>query len=446
MSIFSKFDIRGKYPEQINETVAYRLGVCLGQMIQGKQVIIGTDIRENSQKLVNPLAFALEQAGFEVIFLEEVATEMVYYAVGSKNLSLGIQITASHNPWDETGFKIVTDQVVPLASSGKLEELKTLFEQNQETYANQLPQNLKKINLNSEYAQFTASLIPDVKNLGGKVLIVSFGKAGADLATNFFTQTKVQTRVAVLGKEKLGDSPPNPMIEANQELAKKEINEDFDLVVMLDGDSDRAMFINPQNKEVLFGDLTAALLAQSILEQKKGPIVFDIRKKMVMQMVAQKYDVDFYQAYTGYPFIKQKMRAVKAVFGGEVSGHYFYPNSFYSENSMLSIISILAYLKEVKLSLGEALAEFSNKIFSIPEENFDVSTYTNFSLEKLTKDLITNRPKAKVIQSDGIIVEDIDFYLNLRLSQNEPLLRLNIEARSEKTLGLIHQQVKAFLK
>ncbi|MDD3773960.1 MAG: hypothetical protein PHW50_01610 [Patescibacteria group bacterium] len=444
-SIFSKFDIRGKYPEELNETVAYRLGLRLGEMVTSEQVVVGTDIRETSQKLVDPLAAGLEKSGKRVLFLEKVATEMVYYAVSVKKLNLGVQLTASHNPWDETGLKIVSTNALPFSCTDNLLKLEQLFQKSTEEYGGEKPQNLTKINLAEGYAQFTIKLLPDLSKLSGKLLVISFGEAGGELAERFFAKTKVQTKIVVFDKKKLGDLPPNPMLAENQELALKQVNKSFDLVAMLDGDSDRVLFINPVRKEVVLGDLTASLIAKYILENQKGPIVFDLRKKMVMEKVAQEFAVPFYQTYAGYPFVKKEMIKRKAVFGGELSGHLFYPKNNYCENSMLTIALLLSYFGSHHLSFDQALVGCKD-IFSMPEENFDLSEIKDFDLNQLTKDLEENLPNAKISQSDGMVVEGSDFYANIRLSQNEPLLRLNLEAKNKETLDLVYQQIKDLLQ
>jgi phosphomannomutase len=445
-SIFNQYDIRGQYPKEIDETVVYRLGLRLGEMIAGETAVVGTDIRENSQKLVEPLAAGLEKSGKKVLFLGVVATEMVYFAVAARHLNLGIQITASHDPWDQTGFKIIGAKAISFSINGNLVKLEQLFQKSVEKYEGQKPQNLEKIDLSEAYAYFTADLLGEAEGLSGKLLIVSFGEAGGNLAQKFFSKTKVAAKIVVFNKDKLGDLAPNPLLLENQEMAMKEVDPSFDLVVMLDGDSDRTIFINPKTREVLGADLSAALIAQAILEQTKGPIVFDVRKKMVMQQTCQDFQVPFYQVISGYPNIKHKMMEEQAVFGGEASGHYFYPKNFYCENSMLSTALILQYLKKHQVDLSAALAEFSQKVFSIPEENFTLNDSTNFDWQKLKQDLENRLPNSQIKSEDGIIVENPDFYLDLRLSQTEALLRLNIEARSQEILDLVHEQVKALLK
>lgn len=444
-SIFSKFDIRGKYPEELNETAAYRLGLRLGEMVKGEQVAVGTDIRETSHKLANPLICGLERKGKKVLFLEKVATEMVYYAVSSLKLNLGVQLTASHNPWDETGLKIVGANALPFSCTDKLLKLEKLFQNSQEEYNGSLPQNLEKIDLSEEYAQFTINLLSEVQNLRKKLLIISFGEAGANLARNFFTKTKVTTKIITFDKEKLGNLPPNPMLAETQKLALQELDESFDLAAMLDGDSDRVLFINPKNKQVILGDLVAAIIALYILENQKGPIVFDLRKKMIMQKVVQKFKIPLYQSYAGYPFVKKEMIKRGAVFGGELSGHLFYPKCNYCENSMLTIALVLAYLQKHQIDFSQALAEFSGQVFSMLEENFNVSKIKDFNLEQLAKDLAKNLPNAKISLSDGIVAEGSNFYANIRLSQNEPLLRLNVEASTKEILDLVYNQIKDLL-
>ena len=224
----------------------------------------------------------------------------------------------------------------------------------------------------------------------------------------------------------------------SRNLIKRRAKGKFDLIIGLDGDSDRMIVFDPLTKEMVPPDLTAALLAQSILRQKLGPVVFDCRKRMAFDLVAKEFKVPFFRAKAGYPFIKKEMRRRKAVFGGEVSGHYFYPETFYSESSMLSILKLAGLLSEKKESLKEALLQFRD-IYSLPEQNFDLpqSGFEAFSsaLQKEFQD-------ADAFFEDGLTLRTKDWYLNIRPSQTEPVTRLNLEARSKSLLKDIFQRVK----
>jgi len=443
--IFRTYDIRGNYPDEIDEQIAFKIGYCLGKMFEGREAVIANDPRETSQKLIVPLASGLEKSGKAVLYLGEGATEVIYYAVSSMNLNLGVQITASHNPWVQTGFKIVREHALPLSLGDGLARLKKEVSDCKLNYDGQEPKGIKQIDLKNKYEDFTLGLLENSQNLEGKIQIFAFSSAGADLARAIFPKTKIKAEIITLAKDELGESGPNPMLEPNQEIVKKRLNSDCDFAIMLDGDSDRVMLINPKNKAVISNDKLAGLIASSVLENKKGSLVFDLRKKMVMQKVAKEYGVFLFQSYAGYPFVKEKMMQEQAVFGGENAGHFFYPESNYAENSMYSILLLKKFLSDKKQNLDQALAKFSD-IYSIPEQNFDLSKNPSFDFTKIQEKIKQEFKDDKIEISDGIVIDGGDFYLNLRASQTEPVLRLNIESTSEDKLKQIFEKVKELIE
>jgi len=434
--VFRTFDIRGRYPIDLNEDTVAKIGFALGKMLpQSQKVVLGCDFREHSRKLFLPLISGLSAQGKKVYFLEQVPTEMLYFALGFFKFDLGIQITASHCDWEEVGMKISKKGVIPL-DVGEIQTLKKEVEKASFVYEGQKP-FFEKLDVYSDYAKFVLDNIKN-KKIKKKVLLFSFGGSATKIAELINKALAVDFKIVSLSQKELKNNAPNPISSESRNLIKRRAKGKFDLIIGLDGDSDRMIVFDPLTKEMVPSDLTAALLAQSILRQKLGPVVFDCRKRMAFDLVAKEFKVPFFRAKAGYPFIKKEMRRRKAVFGGEVSGHYFYPETFYSESSMLSILKLAGLLSEKKESLKEALLQFRD-IYSLPEQNFDLpqSGFEAFSsaLQKEFQD-------ADAFFEDGLTLRTKDWYLNIRPSQTEPVIRLNLEARSKSLLKDIFQRVK----
>jgi len=434
--IFKRADIRGFYPSEINENVAAKIGFCTAKMTTGKKVLLGLDRRDNSQKLAQALVFGLNQTGKEIDSLGQIPIEVFYFVVGKNDFDLGIYITGSHCEWRESGFKIVEKNTIPFATDGKLDELKKIFLKTDFQYQNTRSVDLQTINALPLYKDFISSQI-DINNLRGKIQFISLGGIAEELIKTIFQDSNLNLKIQSLFQEDLNNLPPNPLLKEIQVLLKDQFDQTVDLIAVTDGDGDRAIFFDPQTKDMIFPDFIAAILAQSILSQEKGPIVFDCSKKMALAKIAKNLGIEFFQTKVGYPFVKSKMREMGAVFGGEVSGHYFYPHNFYSESSILTIGLVLQYLNNNNLSLSNAVAELKKEIFSLPQENLQ-----NIDFEKTKENLLKEFSEAKSSFLDGLILETENWYLNIRPSQNEPLVRLNLETNSEKTLEDIYQRVK----
>ncbi len=437
--VFRTFDIRGKYPVQIDEELVGRIGFCLGEMFPDvRKVVVGADFRRFSQKLVEPLIAGLVAHGKKVYFLGQVPTEMLYFALGFFRFDLGVQITASHCSWEETGLKIAKKKVVPLSTKeiGLLKErvAKSSFE-----YSGERP-DFETIDIYTDYAKFVVDHLK--KEPKGRVLLFSLGESTVKIAELVAKHLPLTLKVVPLSQQALKNLPPNPLLPEIHSLVKRRSRGNYDLIVALDGDSDRMIVFEPKSREMVLPDFVAGLLAESVLTQKRGPIVFDCRKRMALELVTEQFGVSLYRTKAGYPFIKREMRRRKAVFGGEVSGHYFYPENFYSESSMLSILRLLGLLEGQRKTLAEKLKMFRTHIYSLPEENFSLPA-SGFS--PLAAALQEEFKGAKSSFIDGITLEGEGWYLNIRLSQTEPLVRLNLEAESKSLLKEIYQRAKRII-
>lgn len=437
--IFRTFDIRGRYPNDLNEEIAAKIGFSLGEMFaKARKIVVGCDFRENSLKLVSPLISGLYAQGKKVFFLGQVPTEMVYFALGSLKFDLGIQITASHCGWEETGMKISKKGVVPL-STEELQELKAKVQRTSFLYEGQKPV-YKQIDVCSDYTKFILDLVGQ-EDAKGKVLLLSFGGSAVKIAELLRKALALDLKIVSLGQKELNNNAPNPFSPEGQKIVKQKARGKFDLVVGLDGDSDRTIVFDPLTKDMVPPDFIAALLAESVLLQKLGPVVFDCRKRMALDLVTKEFGVPLFRTKAGYPFVKKEMRKRKAVFGGEASGHYFYVDNFYSESSMLSLLKILGLLSRKKQDLKGVLSRFEG-IHYLSEKNFDLPVC---GFDKLSSVLQKEFEDAKALFEDGLTLETKDWYLNIRPSQTEPVIRLNLEARSQGLLEKIYQQVEKII-
>jgi phosphomannomutase len=453
MGIFKAYDVRGLSPGEIDNDLALRLGYAFGRFVGGSgTVAVGQDMRPSSVSLAAALSDGLRRAGCSVLDVGLVTTPCLYFVTGSRSTKGGVMITASHNPAKYNGFKLCGEGAVPIGSESGLKELESEV-QKKDPIPTKVVGGYTKSDLRPDY-------VKHLLERGGKIgklkvaFDVSNGAVGAVLP--LLLEKLPQIEPVKLFFEPDGTFPnheANPLVEANQAWVKKAVVENrCDLGVAYDGDGDRVFFVDEKG-ETVPADLTTALLARRVLEKERllvqgaslpgtsGPgaaIVYDLRSSRVVAEEIKAAGGVPVEERVGHAFIKKTMREKNSPFAGELSGHFYWREHYYCDTALLTTLKVLALCSEKgKLS---ALVAPLRRTHRSGEINFEVEDKDG-ALARLERAF----PGAQVSKLDGVTVRLPDFWFNARKSNTEPLLRLNIEASTEKTLAEARARIESML-
>jgi len=440
VSIFKAYDVRGLYPEELDEKTAQRLGYAFGVSLgRTGTVAVGRDMRASSTPLSGALAEGLLLTGCSVLDIGLVTTPCLYFVVGSRKCAGGVMITASHNPARYNGFKLCGAGATPIGSESGLKELEQAVATAKLADA-PVPGKCTSIDPKPAYVEHLLGLA------GGKIgkLKVAFdcgnGAVGAILPGLLDKLPRIEA--VRLYFEPDGNFPnheANPLVESNLADVKKAVLEKkCDLGVAYDGDGDRVFFID-ETGETIPSDLMTALLARRILAKEKGAsIVYDLRSSRVVPEEITAWGGKPIEERVGHAFIKKTMRERGAPFAGELSGHFYWKDHFFCDSGLLTTVKVFAVASE-----GRKLSELVKPLRRTQrsgEINFEVHDKDG-ALARLEKAF----PGARVSKLDGVTVRLDDFWFNARKSNTEPLLRLNIEASSKPVLDESLKKIEGIL-
>ena len=430
--VFKPYDVRGIYPDELNEDAAKQIAMAYAGLIKPHTVAVGSDVRVSSPSLKKAVIEGLNAQGVDVIDLGVVPTEMVYFAVGSLNLSGGIQVTASHNPAEYNGMVMVRENVDPISSDNGLLQMRDLLREG-EILPSKTVGKVEQKDLSEEYLNYLASRV----NLSGlpPLKIVAnnnFGVTGP-LALRLLTKMGLsQLQIVTLNFQPDGSFPkgrPDPLVVENRAEVSELVNQyGADLAVAWDVDGDRC-YITDENGQFIEGCHLTAILADHLLKKFKGEkIVYDPRNVWAVEETVRQDGGIPLMNKAGHTFIKDRMRKEKALFGGEMSGHSYFRDFYYSDNGLLPFLYFLEIIKEKKQPVSQIAAPWRNKYF--------VSGEVNFRVKDLSQALIQvegKYPNGQVDRTDGLSMTFDTWRFNLRGSNTEPLLRLNVEAKDLST-------------
>jgi len=433
--IFKAYDVRGVYPDEINEDVAYKIGQAFVKFLEGhgqadnRQIIVGYDARESSPYLFEALIQGLLGQGVDVIDIGAVSTMLFYWSIIKEQAAGGIMITASHNPSQYNGFKICTKYSRSICEINGLFEIRDLaINGNMGISAN--PGKIIKKNFLAEYVDSVAKKFAIEKFKSIKMVIdCGNGIAGPELEELL---KKMPDQVDLLYAEPDGRFPnheANPSKEETLTVLKSRVlSGKANLGVALDGDGDRIAFIDETGKSVR-GDFISALIARDLLKQNPGQKIFyEVRSSKIVPEIVEATGGFPILGRPGHALIKEQMRQENILFGGELSGHYFYRNSGYVEDTLFTLLKILQILNSEQKPFSKIIAPFK-KYFASGEINFEVN-----NPDEILSLAEQKHSGAQIKKIDGLTVIYPDWWFNLRKSNTEPLIRLNLEADSAELL------------
>jgi phosphomannomutase len=424
--VFKAYDIRGIYPDELDEAGAYAIGRAYVDEFEPRQIAVGRDMRLSSPSMAEAVIRGAAESGADVLDLGLVGTEMTYFAVGDLGLDGGIEVTASHNPKEYTGMKIVRRGALPVGGDSGLLDIRTraLGDLDEPTGGGSIRQE----DIWPQYVERVLSFI-DVSAVKPLRVVIDAanGMAGVMLPQVLERLPVDAVRCFFEPDGSFPNHEPNPLLPENREfIVRKTLDENADLGVAFDGDADRCFFVDDTG-EFVPGDFVTALLAESVLEKEPGAkIIYDLRASWaVPETIVRAGGVPLMNR-VGHAFIKQRMRQESATFGGEVSGHYYFRDFSQADSGVVPFLLMLELVSRRGRKLSEILAPYRERYFVTGELNTPVSDVA-LKLQELKERFAA---EGKVSHLDGLSVDAEDWHMNVRPSNTEPLLRLNLEARS----------------
>jgi phosphomannomutase len=435
LSCFKAYDIRGKLGEELNEDIAYKIGRAYGQIYQPQTVVIGCDIRLSSESLKQATIRGLNDAGVNVLDLGMTGTEEVYFGAFHLDVQGGIEVTASHNPMDYNGMKLVRENARPISADTGLKDIQALAESGE--FADVVTKGTTdKYNILPEFIDHLMTYITPAKIKPLK-LVMNAGNGAAghvvDAIEAKFKQLNVPVELIKINNEADGNFPngiPNPILVENRDSTRDAVIEhQADMGIAWDGDFDRC-FLFDEKGQFIEGYYIVGLLAQAFLLKQSGEkIVHDPRLVWNTFDIVEQYQGEAIQSKSGHSFIKEKMREHNAIYGGEMSAHHYFRDFAYCDSGMIPWLLATSVLSETGQSLSSLVEGMIAKFPCSGEINFKVAN-TQATIQKIFDHFAAQNPV--INRTDGVSLDFGVWRLNVRASNTEPLLRLNIESRADK--------------
>ncbi|HIQ38462.1 MAG TPA: phosphomannomutase/phosphoglucomutase [Methanothermococcus okinawensis] len=434
--VFKAYDIRGVFREQLDENFAYSLGKILGEKY--KHILVANDVRIGSRELLKPFIYGIMESGGKVSYGGTISTPLMYF--GTKNrYDLGVIITASHNPPEYTGFKMCDRNAIPISP---VEEIKPIFkrerlEDPQRREVEEINLEELKVNISSEYKRF---FLKRCRSYDIKVA-VDFANGSTSIVEKEIVEGLLKDHVFINDYPDgtfPAHQPDTLKISCLKDIIRTVRENSCDVGIIFDGDGDRIGIVDERG-DVLQGDIITAIIAQEILKEKDGKdikIIYDLRCSKVVPEVIERYGGIPVKSRVGHYFIKKLMQEIDGEFAGELSNHFYFKEIGYFEGPLIALNYILSTMEERKEPLSRIWREYK-KYYHSGEINFKVKDQRKI-LEKL-KEIYKD---CKIEELDGLSVYCKGWWFNIRPSNTEPLLRLNLEGDTEEIMREKVEEIK----
>ncbi len=426
--VFKAYDIRGIYPGELDEAGAYAVGRAYVDEFEPRVIAVGRDMRVSSPAMADAVIRGAAESGAEVVDLGLVGTEMVYFAVGALELEGGIMVTASHNPKEYTGMKVVRRGALPVGGDSGLLDVRARAMALGQTSEGQSRGRVRSEDIWPRWVDRVMSFVDVGAVASLRVVIDAANGMGGTMLPPVLERLPVDAvRCFFEPDGTFPNHEPNPLLPENRAFIVERVREESaDLGVAFDGDADRCFFVDDTG-EFVPGDFVTALLAASIVEKDPGAkILYDVRASWaVPETIEQAGGVPLVNR-VGHAFFKHRMREEGAVFGGEVSGHYYFRDFSQADSGVIPFLLMLELVSKRGQKLSEILRPYRERYFITGELNTPVDDVA-LKLQELKERF---GPEGSVSHLDGLSVDAGEWHMNVRPSNTEPLLRLNLEALS----------------
>jgi phosphomannomutase len=440
---FKAYDVRALYPSQLDEAGAYAVGRAFAEQFEPRRVAIGRDMRLSSPSMAEAAASGVADGGADVADLGMVGTEVMYFATGELGLDGGIMVTASHNPAAYTGMKIVRRGALPVGSESGLVEIRDRAVRGDWRDAER--GSIEPVDVWDAFVERVLGFI-DIPSIAPLRIVVDGANGMAGEMLPRVLARLPQVEVVRCNFEPDGTFPnhqPNPLLPENREfIVRRTREEGAAFGVAYDGDADRCFFVDDTG-EFVPGDFTTALFAERMLgHEPGGKVIYDVRASWAVPRAIEAAGGVALINRVGHSFIKQRMREDGAVFAGEVSAHYYFRDFSQADSGVIPFLLMLDLVSHRDLALSEILAPLRSKYFLTGEINTPVSDVA-VKLQELKERYAS---EGRVSHLDGLSIDGEDWHMNVRPSNTEPLLRLNLEALSEELMLAKRDEVLALIR
>ena len=434
-SIFKAYDIRGVYPDTLNEDVACEIGRAYVNYLglSGSRVVVGRDMRLSGEALEAAFIQGVTEAGADVLDIGLVSTDALYFAVGHLEEPGGAMVTASHNPKEYNGFKLCREDAIALSGEGGIFQIRDLILSGKLPKAREYSGSVEKGDITLEYAKHCRSFI-NTQGLRPLKIVVDAGNgmAGKMLPSIFEGLPFEYVPIYFEPDGSFPNHPPNPIEPENmKDLQERVVNEGADFGAAFDGDADRVFVVDEKGKTIS-GDLLATLVAKNVLEKEPGAVVIysAVCSKALPKLVRREGGWPI-RTKAGHSIIKPQMRSNNAAFGGEHSGHFYFRDNYFADSGIIAILTVAELVAQQEGPLSDLLTPIDPYVRS-GEINSKVADQA--AVLDRVEELYAKQEDAKIDHLDGLTVDLGDWWFNLRPSNTEPLLRLNVEASDRETL------------
>jgi phosphomannomutase len=432
MSIFKAYDIRGIVEKELDETLAHHIGRGFATLLSPRTVVVARDMRPHSPGLADALIGGLTMQGVNVIDIGQASTPMCYFANGTYEADASVMITASHNPGEYNGFKLCRADAVPISGQTGIKELETIVTGKSFAPPPASPGTVTRRDVIPRYADKIRQYADIQRPLNVCVDFANaMGIAEMEALKGLFSYD-------ALFDEYDGSFPnheANPLDESTYDaLSAKVRSGRYDFGIAFDGDADRVGFVDEKG-DIVSMDMITALIARALLQKEKGVVFYDLRSSKAVKELIEENGGEARMCRVGHAFIKAQMREADAVFAGELSGHYYFRENFFTESSALAVIFIANLVAASDQSLSELVAPI-RKYAASGEINSKVA-----DPDAVFSNVKEQYPEANMFELDGLSVELDDWWFNVRMSNTEPLCRLNLEAPTPEKMEAKRDEV-----
>lgn len=433
LSCFKAYDVRGRIPDEINESLAFKIGQAYAEFIQPKEVVVGYDIRLTSKALAVALKDGLKASGVNVIDIGQCGTEEVYFATAHLGVSGGICVTASHNPKDYNGMKFVREQSRPISADTGLKDIEQLVIKDAFKPAQNKGEE-RSVNTRPDYIKHLLGYV-DTSKIKPLNVVCNAGNGGAGMIIDEI-EAALPVNFLKMHHNPDGDFPngvPNPLLEENRAPTIEAIKEQkADLGIAWDGDFDRCFFFD-ENGRFIEGYYIVGLLADAFLQKEPGAsIVHDPRLTWNTQEMVEQAGGKTVESKSGHAFMKQVMREHNCAYGGEMSAHHYFRDFFFCDSGMIPWLLVIELISQTGKPLSKLVDERMSRYPCSGEINLTLKTPAQEVLVATEKHYSGNA--IKINHLDGLGLDFADWRFNLRASNTEPVVRLNVESRDNLEL------------
>jgi phosphomannomutase len=444
--IFKAYDVRGTYPDQIHEEAAKAIGTAFVAYLEARRIAVGRDMRLSSPALAAAFIDGVIAQGCDVVDYGMIPTDLLYFAVARDGHDGGVEITASHNPKQYNGMKMVRREAFPLSGDAGIADIRDMMAADRPPPPAARGGAVTSKDVVEAYVDHVMSFIdPGIVKPFNVVLDAGSGMGGL-VGPKLFDRLPCRTtRLCFEIDGRFPNHEANPLIEENRrDITERVLSEHADIGIAWDGDADRCFFIDGGG-EFVPGDFITALLAEAFLLKAPGAtIIYDLRASYAVKDVVARYHGTALMNRVGHAFFKRRMRETNAVFGGEVTGHYYFRDNFYADNGFIPALLILELMSKKGQSLSELLTPLRREYFISGEINTKLKSMDDVPLE--LNALAARYADGRQYTLDGLSVEYGDWHFNVRPSNTEPLLRLNLEATTPELMATKRDEILAVIR